>query len=114
QPFVSTHFKVTGESNGCSTAAQYYVDVRHCTGVEEHSELYSIFPNPASNHLILQKDNKQKCEVKIYENSGKLMRTEFFEGDTHNIDISALSAGSYQLQVFTTSKKLLVFRFIKR
>jgi hypothetical protein len=60
----------------------------------------SIFPNPASNYLLISGKIKEELTARIYTVEGKILLTKKLEiGDKHQLDISSVVSGSYILEV---------------
>jgi hypothetical protein len=75
---------------------------------------FTIFPNPASDHLTLKfAQNTSKAEIKIYNLLGELRSTSRKSSTESTIDISDLSSGVYIIEV-TTEKNIMRQKFIKQ
>lgn len=73
--------------------------------------IVSIFPNPANKKISIQGvDESLVNEIYIYSQVGKLIKSEKFENE---IDISALSSGTYFLEI-SNNKYRTISRFIKK
>ncbi|MCW3104611.1 MAG: aminopeptidase [Bacteroidetes bacterium] len=89
-------------------------------GIEDHelaANRVDVYPNPATDHLtvMLQLKEKSAVTVGIYDVSGRKVRSENITADagksTAAIDISALSAGVYEVRItgtaFSASQKIV-------
>lgn len=73
---------------------------------------FSIFPNPATNHLYVQPIGVQNCSISILTTTGSaVMSLEPNEG-MQQIDISKLNTGIYILRI-TSGDKISTSRFAK-
>jgi len=88
------------------------VYVTNLTGIKELDKyaLY-IYPNPVSQKLFIKPDPSVHYEqIRIYDMEMKLITQSSF---TENIDIRALSAGTYIIQVSTDKGINFSSRFVK-
>lgn len=71
------------------------------TGIENvlANNLFSIFPNPTTNELNIQTNNKQNFNLKIYNTLGQLVQTGILESYTTIIHIHNLTNGIYSIVV---------------
>lgn len=79
---------------------------------------FSLYPNPASNQLILSHDNKTQaegCLFEIYDLNGRILYQApvDFTSTTTSIDLSKLRASLYFVKIKKNSVILDVIRFIK-
>jgi hypothetical protein len=79
---------------------------------------FSLYPNPASNQLILSHDNKTQaegCLFEIYDLNGRILYQApvDFTSTTTSIDLSKLRASLYFVKIKKNSAILDVIRFIK-
>ncbi len=76
----------------------------------------SVFPNPTSNHLILQiKDyNSEKLSLQLLDIQGRLLHTEqIYSGETM-IHMNDLAKATYFINIFDyKSKKIQSFKIVK-
>ncbi|MEO1627202.1 MAG: T9SS type A sorting domain-containing protein [Bacteroidota bacterium] len=76
-------------------------------------EVVSIFPNPAFNELNIRSMEYGRKQVRIFNQSGKLMRTLTFDRLNTTIDISELQAGFYLVEVASeVSDKVTTLKLI--
>ena len=59
----------------------------------------NIFPNPFRNETLIQMEISDDYTVKIYDASGRLVRTESFEGDNTIIKRGNLFEGVYFMTI---------------
>lgn len=69
--------------------------------LEEFSAAHwSVYPNPANEFVVFNAKQNESASIRIYSVSGKLVLEQAFEGEgEHSIDLSALAAGNYFLEV---------------
>jgi hypothetical protein len=79
---------------------------------------FSLYPNPASNQLVLSHDNKtlaEGCLFEIYDLNGRILYQAplDFTSTTMSIDISKLRASLYFVKIKKNNATLDVIRFVK-
>jgi hypothetical protein len=87
------------------------------TDIRQHpaEETITIYPNPASNYIIVQLAKDEKQTAYLYDESGKLVLMQEFTSDVR-IDVSNLTKGAYNLVVngvmteAVIRKKILIVR----
>lgn len=70
----------------------------------------SIYPNPASNFIIIKLNNTEKANVKIYNTIGKLIK-EISVVNTYKLDVSKLGSGIYFIRFNNNTSA--TYKFIK-
>ncbi len=88
--------------NGCGEGATFTLNVTCTVGIEDIVSHTAIYPNPATNFIILTDLNN--TNVKIYDISGRLMLSKDIKSDNFNLDISNLKAGNYIIKVSENNK----------
>lgn len=94
-------------AEGCVALDSFTIQVTNCTGINAvpSDELFSIYPNPATNGFYLRKNygNPQIAEVTIVNALGKVCYSDkltIAAGlQVRNIDISKLAPGIYSVRV---------------
>lgn len=77
-------------------------------------ELFTIFPNPASESLtVISKEILAQAEVKIYNYAGALIKETISTTDYLNINISDLSPGIYLLTARAVGGTKYIRKFVK-
>ncbi|MDZ4751468.1 MAG: T9SS type A sorting domain-containing protein [Flavobacteriales bacterium] len=74
---------------------------------------FKFYPNPATDFVILEKDNQLNCDIRVLDLTGKTVRTETNNAlATVRIDVSDLPRGVYFIEVNrkgdVVRKKLMV------
>ncbi|UUV22468.1 T9SS type A sorting domain-containing protein [Paenimyroides aestuarii] len=79
------------------------------------SNSFNLFPNPASNTInITNSDNYFVQNVKIYDTSGKLLKTQHFNNQKEvQLNIESLTNGIYLLHIHT-DKGVAVKKVVKK
>lgn len=84
------------------------------TGViEDIGDNWQIYPNPASNHIILHPAVSENTSIYITSASGKKVKSSQLEKGTSKIDISDLSPGAYLIH-FRSRKSSYVSKLMIR
>jgi hypothetical protein len=81
--------------------------------IEEVSSSVNIFPNPTNGLLTLENLNVGKNNMKIYDNSGKILYENDFLSETVNVDISTLPKGIYILKISQPHGESLFRKIVK-
>ena len=74
------------------------------TGIEttQKSELHiAVFPNPASERVVVQLPNDQKAEIALRNTNGQVIIKQLTSIQRNELDVSALPRGIYLLEVKT-------------
>jgi hypothetical protein len=83
-------------------------------GVEETAEkLVSIYPNPATDFLQVNKNTEEAALVTIHNSLGQIVWSNSITGSANRIDLNGFSAGAYILQV-ENKNSFVTERFIVR
>lgn len=73
------------------------------SGLNDHKKAgemgLNLFPNPAGNKLTIQHDNRSVTSLKVYDLSGKLVRSMDHVQQTETLDISDVKPGFYIIKV---------------
>ena len=63
------------------------------------TERITVFPNPASEKVFIQKGSSRSSLVELWDLHGKLVRRENIRGTVGELDVSFLEAGVYMLRI---------------
>ena len=101
--------------DACVCEAWYSLDVDHvlqyvCDYVYDYNDIttgvqnrvdqeVSLYPNPASDRVVLDGLQDGEAEVRIHDLSGRLVLTRRASGPTTALDITALAPGCYVVKV---------------
>ena len=81
-----------------TTAADY---------TEDTSNSISIFPNPVSNSLVINKLSDTQADVRIINAKGAVVKSTIMYSQQSSIDISDLTNGLYFIQIDKQSTKFI-------
>jgi len=94
-----------------TTACDYILSVNEATF---NSQLVSIFPNPAQNHITIKNNNEEPMDIKIMDVLGNVLYEQNKLINTTSIDISHLVNGTYFILLsgknYSVNKKLIVYK----
>jgi len=104
------------DANNCTAEASqlFYVDL--CTGMEELSSQWAVYPNPASESVSIRMLNSQSVkEVSLYNAFGMCVYAdqELKTSGIVYVPVQNLPAGSYILKVTSQSSTLVKLLIIK-
>lgn len=92
----------------------FTVVFNYSLGIEElTTEHIELFPNPASESIIINKQNNLPCSMHIIDNTGKEVATLNMTGSTTRIDLNLLS-GFYTCIIAQNDKIIFKERLIIR
>ena len=78
--------------------------------------LFSAYPNPTTDYLILKTDAStmiQSMNYQLFDMSGKLLKSKKIEGNQTNISMTNLVNANYFLKVIQNNKEIKMFKIIK-
>jgi len=78
----------------------------------QKNDRFTLYPNPASNQVMLTGDLSTTTIIRLFDASGKSTWEKKIVNNTGaiNIDLSSLRAGVYFLQIENTVRKLVVYK----
>jgi len=84
-------------------------------GSEAISLSYSLYPNPATDFLILKIENDDNLNLsyQLFDINGKVLGNEKIEGSETNISLQNFVSATYFLKVLSNSKEVKLFKIIK-
>jgi hypothetical protein len=95
----SVYIEVTDEY-GCSAIIGLnditYVNISYI-GIEEIENDFVIYPNPATDYIVINNASGADFSIKLYNSLGQLLLTG---NNTNLVDLTSYAPGMYQLQVF--------------
>jgi hypothetical protein len=76
----------------------------------EKNDRFTLYPNPASHHVIVTGDFSSLPTIRLFDSSGKLKwdKKIVTNGDNVSFDLSSLQPGVYIMQIGNDVKKLIV------
>jgi hypothetical protein len=88
------------DSNGCSNSDTLVLTVDVCTGItEENNSSFTIFPNPATDNIIVSWQNADVKTLTLRDASGRAVRTYNVSGTQAQLSLEGLAGGVYFLSV---------------
>ena len=92
------------------------VVVRHIddAGLDYSSFSFVLAPNPAQAELYLNWFNATKMSIQVYDVCGKQLLSKQVESSDTQLDIQALSPGTYLVQLSNSTGSVLQKKFIKQ
>jgi len=98
-PFAYISFEYILDSNvGYSVRCLRNASATQIT-VIDNSEQFSIYPNPATDEIIIRSENSSSMDLSIYGIEGKLVLQKQLKHQENHIDISALPEGIYAVSI---------------
>jgi hypothetical protein len=82
-----------------------------CVGIDDGEYGYKLYPNPATNHIIIERENAGSATADIYNAMGMHIATHEMSAAQYEINVSELAAGTYFIRITegtTTSVKSFV------
>jgi N-acetylneuraminic acid mutarotase len=67
----------------------------------------TVFPNPASNVLKIERESNGKARIELIDETGRKVLSETFDAKNMELDVSAFPKGSYKLLVFEEEKPIV-------
>lgn len=103
----TTYYVSVRSVNGAGIVSNNYTSdgnlLLSTTSLEEIEDFaFTIYPNPASNHVVLKTDGHALRYVLLDMTGRQVMQGNLNTGET-TLDISQLASGKYQLQVWSGS-----------
>jgi len=99
---------VASQNLGCDMVDSVTITLLNCTGIEvEENSGFSIYPNPSSGSLTLEKTwQENNVNLCIYNLLGELVYNEklLFQGESHSINLQ-LPPGVYQVILSNQNRK---------
>ncbi len=115
-PTTTTTYTVIGTgANSCTNMAVYTQSVSVCSGINEMGNYqFSIFPNPTRDLLTIKGDYTNYVSVQIIDNIGRIMlKMQMNPSYSKSIDVSALPAGIYFIELSGGYQKLFTGKIVK-
>ena len=93
------------DGNGCSGNASQNITVG-CAGLDEQTgNVLAIYPNPTSGQFTISSSLELISEVKVYDETGRLVQVISKNENQVNIDLSTCADGIYSLEIETALGK---------
>jgi len=118
----------TGTNGTVAQGVQQPFEISVVTALEEAKEItliWSVYPNPTSNFLIISLGNTETPELKpenlryrLYDMSGKVLLENKLDGFETTIQMGGFSSSTYILKIIQINpavlKEIKTFKIIKR
>ena len=103
KPTISGDYSVkVTDINGCSNVSDNVtISINDCVSIDNIStKNIKVFPNPTSDKLIITfPDYQTNLEIKLFDNSGKLVKSMFSSEKEIDLYVADLSEGIYILKL---------------
>jgi uncharacterized protein (TIGR02145 family) len=97
-PLAYLSFDSPESSSGCSVRCLKNASATQITMID-NSEQFSIYPNPATDGIIIRSENSSSMDLSIYGLEGKLVLKKQLKHQENHIDISDLPEGIYAVSI---------------
>lgn len=68
-------------------------------GFEEKEQFFTVYPNPATQSIFLERRSNEASTIELFTISGKQVKVISTQSKTHEIDIQNLDAGVYLVKI---------------
>lgn len=72
----------------------------------------TIYPNPATNEILVQTDNDETCRLEIYDALGSKVLERYINGGRKSVSIQQLMPGCYQVKI-TDPEQVVTTKLVK-
>lgn len=109
-------YNYTDPVSGCFASTAKTITVSACVGIKElnNSGNFKLYPNPASDYLILNSANDNDLTFKVFDATGKLLIVKQLSGRSNRIDINSLAKGIYFIEAQDTNKNTYRQKIVKQ
>jgi len=83
------------------------------TGLEPETALFSVYPNPVSEYLIIGTDNTQTKNIIIYQVDGRMFENFHTSDQEIKLAVAHYSPGMYYVKV-SSKQATSILRFVKK
>jgi sugar lactone lactonase YvrE len=81
--------------------------------IQNNNNTATIYPNPATDNIVITLSNTSKSVVNIYNSTGSLVKTKTVYSTTNTVDIHNLPSGTYFINVIENGTPVINKTFIK-
>ncbi len=108
----------TGSNGSVAEGVQQPFEISVVIGIEEANGISlqcSVYPNPATDFLILKVDNFNLSAMmfQLYDSGGKNIKAGNIESNETTISMNDLVSGTYFLKVNQSNQEIKIFKIIK-
>lgn len=109
---------IFGSAGSVEQGVQEIFEIMDITEIGEHTLSYTVavFPNPASEELIIKIDLKEfeGCMFRLYDISGELIHSNYIMTDETSVDMSGLMPSTYLLILSNHDQEYKTFKILKK
>lgn len=109
---VGTYTVTVTDANGCTFSTTVWVN-SPANISNNQTDQWNVYPNPASNVLMVTLDKESTTTINIFDISGRLIYTRVSSAIMEVIDISTFDAGTYLVKI-DQMKSQKTFKIIKQ
>ena len=115
-----TIFKAqNGTSGSVSQGVQQAFEISQVLGLDEATGinlLMSVYPNPATDVLILQIEqySLEQLSYSLFDLSGRVLEERKVQSNQTNINVNGLPSSTYFLKVRSKNREIKNFKIIKK
>ena len=67
----------------------------------------SVYPNPVSSSIYIQRDGNEQLQIQLMDMNGKLILNKMLSQSENQLDLSVFANGMYLLKVFDTQNQFI-------
>jgi len=113
---LTIYYRIMAEDNegavSYSSIYNYYVDLAE--GLEEaKQEIWSLYPNPAKDQIVINAAHAEILEINIFHSSGRFLYVDESYEANQVINLSGFAPGAYFIRI-KNANKVETYRFIKQ
>ncbi|MDZ4752619.1 MAG: T9SS type A sorting domain-containing protein [Flavobacteriales bacterium] len=110
---VSAVLLTASTDDGCIDTDVVLVTVEVCIGVDEMTESsFVLYPNPASEKIILRTDRNSNYQYNVIDASGRIVSVGRFNSEVNEISIDGLESGFYTISISGEAEYLENLKFM--
>ena len=101
-PIVDIQMKANATGSANTDISEVKWNPVNPTGVSEHSNAdIRVYPNPASEYLIINKASNENLKLVIYDIMGREVLSASINGQSNKISVASIANGTYILKMFS-------------
>ncbi|MFK7757792.1 MAG: T9SS type A sorting domain-containing protein [Flavobacteriales bacterium] len=109
EPLENGEYQVIGYSEiGCSNYSEVMDLTISSIDEKNPASQFVFYPNPASDHVIVQADGDNSHQLEIFNLEGKLILSENLNSGKNSVQISHLASGVYVMKMGLLTKRIIV------
>jgi hypothetical protein len=105
---------VATATDGNGNTSEFGVSINFTLSISQidHQD-FKLYPNPASNRLVIQSSASENYHLKIINALGQVVLAQNNKVSSTDLDVSMLSKGLYFLNITSENSKTQTIKFIK-